>query len=182
MKLISLDSSNGDILFEKQGYTCLNINALVGRRLDEKNLKTRIQSLVLNSRTVNLCNLASLCYKLHIKYDSFDCLNLLQLIVDNIKNLYDVCFIQNNIENKFEVDLKPFEILFRIDVNNSIIYISKLFKDKLNFIGFADSQMIDLITHVKDLYKYIPTDIISDIPINNEWTLTTYSYIKEILN
>lgn len=182
MKIVSVNSSNGDILFEQEGLMCLNLSALVGKKLDENAISTKIMGMSITSNSINLCNLASLCYKLKIKYDSFECLELVEFLTYKIKYYQDnLTFCQNNISNKLEQDLRPFNKIYEIDNNNGIIYINKIFKEKLNYIGFADSQLITLITTVKNLQEYIPQDLLVNIPIENDSTNITYEYIKEML-
>ena len=117
-------------------------------------------------------------------YGSDECLELVNDLCLAIKSRYDnVTFTQQSINNWDEVDLMPIENLIRVDVDEEIIYINQILRDALNFVGYANNQLYDLLDYNIDFNKILPTDIIQYLPVANDYTLNQYEKIKEcVLN
>lgn len=180
-KLVYIDSAKKESEFFNQGIFCLNLNSLIKRKFNEKTSTLLFPDIQL-PRVINLCNLSSLCFKLQINYNSIECLQLLDTIISIIKNKRDdVIFVQSNIENYFEIDLKPISFSSKVDKNNGIIYISKILKDILNDLGYTDCQLLELISSVQDISKVIPKDKLAQT-IYDSKNKRVYKMIKEILN
>ena len=181
MKVKILDSSKEPEIFNKDDIDCLNLNSAIKRNYNSQHFKNWINLQSLNE--LNLCNLASLCFKLRINYNSSDCLLLLKEVVDDIKEVKpNIKFVQKGVVNCGEEDLLPFKKLIEVNKESSIIYINRVIKDCLTFLGYTDAQLGELVLSVNNLLDYIPQDITKFITIQNNLSNHTYEKITEMLN
>lgn len=279
-QLLNIDSTKQDEPLTINDTFVFNVNSVIKRKdIDITSFDEALLGCTTNN--ININNLASLCTKLEIKYDSFECLDMVSQIIDTIKSLRpQVKFTQNNIENHLEIDAKPYtllhtkevidpkydiilkntdtntEVTVQIDKNYTIlgtvdsiystllnyniktsiqngravftpldsyiikdvdislasvlrlrvkncndnldgyislldlgltdnsygiIYLNKHIRNKLRFLGYADSQINKLAQQLPDLTYCIPRDLTTYISKEDENTLDAYDCIKELL-
>lgn len=130
---------------------------------------------------INLCNLASMCYKFGITYASNETLDFVSLLKSYITQDTDFQIIQNNIVNCEETDLRPLQSLVQIDSGNEIIYVNTILIQCLDILGYTSTQIFDVMDFSKDLNQVIPIDLIETLPIENKVNLGCYKLIQEIL-
>ena len=174
-----VDSGKGGSIFFRNNLICLNLNAAI----KHKNVNlSKVELVIQHASYINLCNLASLCYKLDINYHSRECEELLRNIIINIKaKNKDICFTQFNVNNFYEVDLNPLERLYYLDRINGIIYMNKVFKEQLNYIGFQDNQLASIFELADNADELIPKDLKMNLPLRNEQSEQQIEKLKKVI-
>ena len=183
LQIINIDSSKTDKVVIKNNICVVNLNSIIKRyNLDKNYISNQLSNIISNCDTINLTNLASLCTRLQIDYNSEDCYNLVKVIVNNIREVNNkVKFCQNHIHNQGEIDMLPFDSLYELDESNNILYLNKILKDKLKVIGYIDSQIPVLIEQFKDPIKIMPQDLFNDVAFCTDENISAYCKIKELL-
>lgn len=160
----------------------LNLNACFVKRNNFIKFLLIVKEALELSNKVNLCNLASLCYKLNIPYESEDCIEFVRDIVNKLKGEYpDIQFVQNGINNCGEIDLQPFYNLIRLDTQHNYIFINYVLLECLKTLGYVNCQIWEILELTKDFNHIIPWDLLRTLPISTPNTQQQYQKILEIL-
>lgn len=181
MKLIILDSNKKEVLTHGPSIN-LNLNCLIKQSMDYEDIKLRLvgyKNMIESTKSINLCNLSSLCYRLQIKYGNEECLDLVRNIVKVLKDINpNIILTQAGVDNYGEIDLKPFSYLYKIEEN--IVYVIKPIRDILRLMGYVEGQLLDLV-RIKNFENYLPSDLLEFISVENNESLNSYIKIKEVL-
>lgn len=163
-------------------YVLLNLSSIFIKSDNFSKLDFLLKEIRPITSVVNLCNLASLCFKFNMQYASKDTLNFAKKIVDICKE-NNMQIIQNNIFNHGEVDMKPISTLVYWDRQRDIIFCNSILMDTLKKLGYADNQLFDILDFSTDFNKILPDDLIQSLPIQSKASLGCYNmildYIKE---
>lgn len=165
----------------KNDYIVLNLNACFPKKGNYVKFLSCLKEVNEVGSKLNLCNLASLCYKLDMDYASQETLDFVKQLKQYIDNETDLIITQDNIMSYGEVDMQPFTSLVSFDNTHDIVYTNSVLLDCLKILGFADNQLYDIIDFSKNLQMVIPPDLIEHLPIASKRTLGCYEMIKEIL-
>lgn len=168
-----------------EDVTILNLNTCFIKKASYSKLSSILKELVPNMKNnkLNLCNLASLCYKLGIKYDSDECLEFVYSIVNYIKKEYpQLELVQNGINNCEETDMRPLTNLMRMEKKTMTIYVNSVLLECLKNLGYVESQMFTIVDYTRNLKNVIPVDLLQELPIMNKRTILYYKAIKRILD
>lgn len=164
-------------------FCALNLNAVITRfNFNSNSLSVVLDEILPDYSKINLCGLASLCYRLKIRYGSEESF----LLAKNIKAFFDknypaVQFCQNQIIFDGDCDLLPIKNLWSIDENASTIYCHKMLFDVLDMLGFTAAQFPDILTEESvDLWKVLPRDIVLELPLLTDYTLDKYHDFCEV--
>lgn len=182
-KQIVINSTKGTPYFIRDGIMVINLNSCINKRNNYVKYMSTLKSVFEITNKINFCNFASLCYKLHISYNSDDAKCLLQEIIDITKQNYpNVEFIQNNISNQGEVDIQPLDNLLKFDKQNNYIYVNYVLLECLKILGYVNCQIVDIIKLTNNLNLVIPKDIINTLPITSNVNMEQYNMFKEMLD
>lgn len=182
MNTLIIDSSRTPTFFIKDTIPCVNLNALFKRTTDTTAIKNIADNLE-NISMLNLCNLASLCYKIKLDYNSKECKEMLEQVINEIKSYNgNIQFIQNCVHSNLEVDIRPFSKLTQYDEENDIIYINKILKDIFRFLGYTDTQIGNLVIQTKNLLEYIPSDLMEYVTLETTKSLQSYQELMDVMN
>lgn len=168
----------------KEDVTILNLNTCFIKKASYSKLSSILKELVPNmiSNKLNLCNLASLCYKLGIKYDSEECLDFVYSIISFIKKEYpQIELVQNGLQNCEEIDMRPLTNLMRMEKQTMTIYVNSVLLECLKNLGYVESQMFTIVDYTRNLKNVIPADLLKDLPIMNKRTIEYYKAIKRMI-
>ena len=133
-------------------------------------------------KKINFCNLASTCYKLGIKYNSLECLEFIQVLIQLTRHdIPDVIFVQNGILNCGEIDCQPLQSIIKIDKEKSTLFVNNVLLECLKYLGYVSSQLWSILSFTTNFNFIIPPDIIRQLPIKNESNDLFYKTIKENL-
>lgn len=158
-----------------------NLNACFVKKNNYTRFETILKEAVSKGgKSINLGNLASLCYKLEMDYCSRETLDFVQKIVDICKK-EQVGITQDNVKLYGEVDMQPFDNLISYDRNSNIIYTNHVLVSCLKILGYVDSQIREVVDFTKDFRTVIPDDLVAELPIANRKTNKAYVKIKGIL-
>ena len=176
-KLNVIDSLKGKPLQVLDNVAIINLNACITRYDNSDKVISGILSS--NVDKVNLCNLASLSFKLGLPYTSYDTINLIDNIIERVKKERpSVKFIQSNFNNLGETDCAPMNELVQINYSSGIININAVVKKYLNTFGFTDSQFEQVFTSNIDLKEILPIDILNKLPLKRTETMDMYNLLK----
>ena len=115
-KQIVINSAKGPAYYFKKDIAVFNLNACFTKKNNYVKFMSAIKEVLEHTNKINLCNLASLCYKLNIPYNSEECYEMISKIINLIKNDFpDIVLLQNNIECYGEIDLQPIHSLIQYD-------------------------------------------------------------------
>ena len=115
-KQIVINSAKGPAYYFKKDIAVFNLNACFTKKNNYVKFMSAIKEVLEHTNKINLCNLASLCYKLNIPYNSEECYEMISKIINLIKNDFpDIVLLQNNIECYGETDLQPIHSLIQYD-------------------------------------------------------------------
>lgn len=163
-------------------YIIFNLNSCFVK----KNNFVRFQSMIDEAVTrggskINLCNLASLCYKIEMDYCSKETYDFIGNLVNYIKSKYELQLTQDNIDSFGEIDMRPIDCLVSVDKKANVIHTNSVLIDCLKILGYADNQLVNIVDFTKDLKKVIPEDLIEELPITNKKTLKAYRKIRSLI-
>lgn len=160
----------------------LNLNASITKKVNLSKLINILGTALETSNKVNLCNYASLLFKLELNYNSDASLDLIEEIVNCIKEEFDdIELMQNNMENCGEIDCQPISTMVSFDSENNIIYANSIITDSLKKLGYVDNQLYSVIDYSIDLREIFPTDILLTLPVATEKNKQQYTKIKDII-
>lgn len=160
----------------------INLNACFIKRNNFVKFFLILKEALELSNKINFCNLASLCYKLNILYESEECLQFLEEIVDKIKAEHPhVEFVQNGVSNCGEIDVQPIYNLIRVDTEQNYIFINYVLLECLKVLGYVNCQVWEILELTKDFNHIIPWDLRKTLPISTQQTRQQYQKILEIL-
>ena len=160
----------------------LNLNASITKKVNLSKLINILGTALETSNKVNLCNYASLLFKLELNYNSDASLDLIEDIVNCIKEEFDdIELMQNNMENCGEIDCQPISTMVSFDSENNIIYANSIITDSLKKLGYVDNQLYSVIDYSIDLREIFPTDILLTLPVATEKNKQQYTKIKDII-
>ena len=115
-KQIVINSAKGPAYYFKKDIAVFNLNACFTKKNNYVKFMSVIKEVLEHTNKINLCNLASLCYKLNIPYNSEECYEMISKVINLIKNDFpDIVLLQNNIECYGEIDLQPIHTLIQYD-------------------------------------------------------------------
>ena len=180
-KLNIIDSSKKIDYYLKEDTAVLNLNSCINKPTNLNTFEALIKEInSLNIKKINLCNLASLCYRINIDYASEKTLDLMINII-SILDKYNCKVCQNKINNYNEIDLKPFDNLVKIDYIGGIIYTYPMVINITKIMGYLDNQLIDIFSNIDSLEAFLPEDMIHTLPIESEQNNLFYLDLKELL-
>lgn len=168
------------IYFIRDGYIIFNLNSCFVKKNNYTRFQTSLTEAQQFANKLNLCNLASLCYKIEMDYCSDETLEFIARLVDIIKDT-DLQITQDNILSHGETDMKPLDNLITNDTKSNVIYTNNVLIECLKILGYAESQMTSVIEFSKDLRKIIPEDLIEELPITSKKTNNAYKKIRSLL-
>lgn len=168
------------LYYYKDDYVIMNLNSCITKRDNYTKFVTALKEIE-NVEKVNLCNLASLCYKFEIPYASQETLDLVTKIKELIIKDTDLKITQDNIENCGEIDMQPIKQLAAFDKVNDVIYTNSILLEALKILGYTENQLYDIIDFTKDMREVLPQDIIDTLPIVSGRNNGCYKLIKEIV-
>lgn len=163
-------------------YILFNLNSCFVK----KNNMVRFQSVLdeavsKGGSKINLCNLASLCYKIDMPYTSKETYEFVASLIELIKEKYDLQLTQDEIESFGEIDMRPIDTLVSFDKNADVIYTNEVLIKCLNILGYADCQLTKIVDYTQNLKTIIPIDLIEELPIMNRKTWKAYKKIAGLL-
>lgn len=167
--------------FFVEDYVVLNLNACFPKKDNYVKFESCVKEIKGQRPKLNLCNLASLCYKLQIPYASQQTLDFVSNIYNYLKQETDFIITQDNIISFGEQDMQPFRSVLSFDAVNNIIYTNSTLMECLKLLGFLDTQLFDILDYTKNLRDIIPSDLVETLPIYNKQTSGCYNMIKDII-
>lgn len=175
-----INSAKQPIYIHRDDYILFNLNACFVKSNNYARFESFVkEALQGGGSKVNLCNLASLCYKLGMDYCSDETFDFVQTAVEIIRQ-NGINVVQDGITLYGETDMQPIESLISYDRKNNVVYTNHVLVECLKIIGFADVQVRDVVEYTKDFRKIIPSDLIEELPIRNRKTLRAYNKIKDL--
>ena len=162
-------------------YVVVNINSCFSKKDNYMNFLSCLKETRDNYKKLNLCNLASYCYRVGIDYASNETLSFVKRLIEYVKQETDFKITQDNIENCGEIDMQPLHNLVSVDKQNNIIYANCIILDCLKILGYVDSQLYDIIDFSRNLNVIIPPDLKETLPILSKNNSGCYNTIKELL-
>ena len=183
MKLNIIDSSRGLIFTEQDNCLNINLNSLIRKNYDFTKIGNFLRTKLKDVKEVSISNFASLCYKLHIKYNSQEAIQLLTNIIKAIKQVNGEIIIKECGSKLYnEIGINPFEIQDLLYIESERISMIKPVRDMFTIIGFTNQQVIQCINnHKEKILNYFPKDIIEKIPYKNVQTENFLIKLKEQL-
>ena len=166
--------------FCKKDYVVLNLNANFPKKDNFAKFNGYLKEVKEFGNKINLCNLASLCYKVNVKYASQQTLDFIQKVINICKD-NGFTIIQDNVSSFGEIDMKPFKSLISYDNVHEILYTNSVLMDCLSVLGYVENQLYDIIDFTKDLTNIIPEDMVDNLPIETKENLGCYNMIKEMI-
>jgi len=123
---------------------------------------------------INLCNLASLCYKLNIDYGSEECYEMISKIISLLKTEHpEVILLQNNIRCYGEIDLQPIHELIQYDRD---LHDELIKKEVVPWVGMPDSKEEEEEIEEEPTIK-LEKDIPGNIVVINHVLMESLKYI-----
>ena len=176
-----VNSAKQPIYIHRDDYILFNLNSCFVK----KNNYVRFQSMLEEAidkggSKLNLCNLASLCYKIEMDYASLETYEFIEKLVEIISK-FNLKTTQDNIESFGEIDIRPLDSLISFDSKANVIYTNSVLIECLKILGYADSQLTNVIDFTKDLKNIIPEDLIDELPITSKRTMKAYNKMKALL-
>lgn len=181
-KQFILNASKQPIYTCREGVVLFNLNACFMKPNNYARFESYVKESLQNGGTqINLCNLASLCYKLGMNYCSEETYKFVQTLVEIIK-IHKVPAVQMHFVSCGESDMQPIEHLISYDKDNNIVYVNQVLVECLKMLGYAEVQIRDLVDYTRDLRNIVPLDLIEELPIQNQQTIKAYKRIKELMS
>lgn len=178
-----INSAKQPIYVHRDEYILFNLNACFVKKNNYVRFQSMINEAVEKGGTkLNLGNLASLCYKIEMDYNSEETYEFVQRIIEIIKGETDIELTQDNILSYGETDMRPLDSLVSYDGKSNILYTNSVLIDCLKILGYGEAQVHSIIDFTKDLSKIIPCDLIEELPISNKFTRKSYDKIKGLIN
>jgi hypothetical protein len=166
--------------FHKKDYTVLNLNANFPKKDNFLKFQANLKEISPVGNKLNLCNLASLCYRVNVKYASQQTLDFIEKVINICKdNGFEI--LQDGVNNFGEIDMRPISNLISYDETHEILYTNSILLDCLGIMGYVENQLYDIIDLTKNLNEVIPEDLIDSLPIETKENLGCYNMIKEML-
>lgn len=162
-------------------HVILNLNACFPKLDNFVKFMNCLQECKEESTKLNLCNLASLCYKVGVDYASQETLDFVKTLINRIKEETDFTITQDNIENCGEIDMQPITYLIKYDNNLSVLYVNNVLVDCLKVMGYVESQVYNVVDFSRNLKNVIPEDLQETLPVINKRNNGCYNMIKELL-
>ena len=155
-KQIIINSAKGPAYYFKKDIAVFNLNACFTKKNNYVKFMSAIKEVLEHTNKINLCNLASLCYKLNIPYDSEECFEMISKIISLVKNDFpDVVLLQNNIECYGETDLQPIHNLIQYDRD---LHDELIKEDVIPWVGMPGPKEDD--EPIIHLEKNVPNNLI----------------------
>ena len=177
-----INSSKATSYFFRDDVFVINLNACLNKKGNYIKYMNALKEGMQSTTKVNLCNFASLCYKLHISYVSREAQELLQDIINTTREAFpEVKFVQNGIDYYGEIDIQPLHTLLSFDREHNYIYVNSILLDALKILGYVNCQMSDIIKLTLNLNHVIPVDITATLPITTKENMQQYALYKELL-
>lgn len=167
--------------FFTNDYVVFNLNACFTKKDNYLKFLSNLKETREEAQKINLCNLASLCYKFDMNYASNETLDFVKTLKNYINQDTDFIITQDNIINCGECDLRPIDCLLSWDKKHNITYVNSVLLDCLKILGYVDNQLYNIIDFTKNLRNVIPEDLQEKLPIETKKNLGCYEMIKEIL-
>lgn len=178
----TIQSAKQPVYSVRDGLGVFNLNACFAKPNNYARFESYIEECIQQgSKQINLCNLASFCYKAGLDYCSEETFKFVQTIVEIIRQ-HKIPVVQNNISSHGEVDMQPISSLISYDRLINMVYTNSILVDCLKIIGFADVQVRDVVEFTHDFRKVVPSDLIAELPIKSKKTMRAYDRILGLLN
>ena len=110
VKQYVINSAKQPIYFIRDGYIVFNLNSCFVKKNNYTRFQTVLNEASQFANKLNLCNLASLCYKLNMEYCSNETLEFVLKLVDII-NSVNLKITQDGILSHGEIDMRPLDNL-----------------------------------------------------------------------
>ena len=183
-KQFTINSNKQPSYFFKDDYIVFNLNSCFTKKNNFSKCMNNIKEALEDNynRKLNLCNLASMCYRLQIKYDSLECYEFIGKLIAFIKQDFpQLVLTQNNVYSHGEYDVRPIDSLIQYEESTYTIYINNVLLDCLKFLGYTSQQVIPLFNYTRDFNNIIPSDMIKQLPVINQKNLKQYEQLKELI-
>ena len=169
-KQIVINSAKGPAYyFKPDNIAVFNLNACFTKKNNYVKFISSIKEVLEHTNKINLCNLASLCYKLNISYNSVECYEMISKIIDLIKTDFpEVVLLQNNIECYGEVDLQPIHSLIQYDRD---LHDELIKEDVVPWVGMPGPREDD------EPIIHLETNVPNNLIIINHVLLETLKYL-----
>lgn len=162
----------------------LNVNTSIPRNTFNFNrLRENVVEIFEVTDTINICNFATLCYKLEVDYGSDSALVLLIKIVNTIFDVSKaIKLCQCGILNAGDIDAAPIPTLIKRNEDNTTIWVHSILPECLSKLGYMDCQLCELFNSMDTLAPIIPIDMIRGLPIVCTRNMNNYEKMREIMN
>jgi hypothetical protein len=179
--VVILDSSKGVGAILRDDVWLINLNAYVNRgKFNYTKLGDDIIHLVSHSTTFNLCNLATCCHALGIKYSSSECVLFITRVVKIFKGLIvSPKFVQLGLDSYGEVDCRPIgNLLTKVD---DVVYINILLLNYLNMLGFLNNQIPNVVSNIRSFTELTTESVCEEWPLTSEANMENYERILRVM-
>lgn len=165
-----------------QDVILFNLNACFIREGNFSRYLSAVSEALEFGNKLNLCNFASLCYKLDIEYSSKNALDFVAKLLEVTKSEFpDVTITQCGLYNCGEVDMRPISNGLKYDPIERIIYVNSIIIDALKKLGYVSSQLYDILDYCSDLSQIIPSDMLKMLPLATEQNNAQYKNICKLI-
>lgn len=180
IKQYVISPSRQPVYVLQDDYIIFNLNACFIKKNNQSRFDSLVrESMVKGGKKLNLCNLASMCYKLGMDYCSDETLGFVKEL-KSIAAKNSVGVVQDGIESCGEIDMQPLTSLVSYDSATGVIYTNQVLVDCFKILGYVDSQIKEVVDYTKDLRNILPPDLIEELPIKNKRTISAYNRIKDL--
>ena len=168
-KQIVINSAKGPAYYFKKDFAVFNLNACFTKKNNYVKFISSIKEVLEHTNKINLCNLASLCYKLNILYNSEECSEMISKIINMIRTDFpEVVLLQNNVECYGEIDLQPIHSLIQYDRD---LHDELVKEDIVPWVGMPGPK------EVEEQRTYLETNVPNNLIIINHVLMETLKYI-----
>ena len=166
-----------------ENLAVLNVNASIPRNTSNfTRLRENIVEILEVTDRINICNFATLCYKLNVDYGSESALSLFNKILDTIKSVSSMIkFYQNDVLNAGDIDARPISSLIKRNEDNTIIWIHSILPECLSRLGYMDCQLCELLNFNDALKSIVPIDMIGSMPIVCTKNMINYEKMRRMM-
>ena len=142
-------------------------------RINLERLRRLLYLLSLRTTKIHITGLADLCLKLNLIYNSDEVLHILFRVISICNDLGIQVY-------EYKEGLAPTDNLYYL--TDSTLFIHRQLMNKFTILGYCTSQMTEVYDIDNNLYKFLPEDLLDELPLNNKQNKNQYYKIKELLN
>ena len=178
----NINPNKGAPCYNKDNIIVINLAACFIKKNNYVKFISTLKEAAEYGDTINFTNLASLCYKWDMLYNSEECFNFVKTIHDMVRRDYPrLKLAQGGIYNLGEIDMQPLDAVLKWDPEYNNIYVNNILVECLKYLGFVSSQIFSILQTTTNFNKLIPQDLIQKMPLADKDTLQAYEKIKEII-